>query len=317
MGLQFPAEFLAEQRDHNAGVLASATLFERPRALDLEELRRARDFHRDGSPRHQTDPAALDHELMTSCGTMRVRRFNAAAPRGLAIHFHGGGWALGSIYAQDLLLRNISQGAGLDVLSVDYPLAPETALPGIIEASQAALTAILQQNRGRQIVLIGESAGAHLALASLLALRNERERIGHIRAMVLSYGIYDLAMTPSQISWGSRFLGLSTPWLEYFYELALPGVGRELRRSPDISPLYADLAGLPPALFAIGKLDPLLDDSVMLHRRWLAAGNVGRIDIYPEAGHGFNHTATAMAAHANDATCAFLAAHLADARRER
>ena len=60
------------------------------------------------------------------------------------------------------------------------------------------------------------------------------------------------------------------------------------KRTPDISPLYADLRGLCPALFTVGTRDALLDDSLFMHARWIAAGNQGELEIYPGAAHDFD-----------------------------
>lgn len=59
-------------------------------------------------------------------------------------------------------------------------------------------------------------------------------------------------------------------------------------KDPTVSPLYADLQGLPPALFSVGLVDPLLGDSLFMHMRWQAAGNVSYLAIYPGGTHGFN-----------------------------
>jgi acetyl esterase/lipase len=64
-------------------------------------------------------------------------------------------------------------------------------------------------------------------------------------------------------------------------------VAPELRRHPDVSPLYADLSGLPPALLTVGTLDPLLDDSLFLHARWRAAGNDAELAAWAGGVHGF------------------------------
>ena len=85
----------------------------------------------------------------------------------------------------------------------------------------------------------------------------------------------------------------------------LGGRGAE-RRRPEVSPLYADLAGLPPALFTVGTADPLLDDSLFMALRWRAAGNQAELAVYPESIHGFNVFPTAMARAADERIGAWL-----------
>ncbi len=104
---------------------------------------------------------------------------------------------------------------------------------------------------------------------------------------MLQYGAFDLSMTPSQRRWGERNLVLSTPIILWFAEQFLPGLDREARRDPDISPLYADLSGMPPAIFTIGTADPLLDDTLFMEARWRAAGDATELRIWSEAPHGF------------------------------
>jgi acetyl esterase/lipase len=62
----------------------------------------------------------------------------------------------------------------------------------------------------------------------------------------------------------------------------------EAKRDPDVSPLYADLRDMPPALFTVGTQDPLLDDSLFMHARWGASGARAKLRTWPEAIHGFN-----------------------------
>jgi acetyl esterase len=81
----------------------------------------------------------------------------------------------------------------------------------------------------------------------------------------------------------------------------------EERRAPDISPLFADLRGLPPALFTVGTLDPLLDDTLFMDARWRAAGGRTELRVWPEAIHGFNAFPLRLGALANAAQYEFLA----------
>src|SRR5262249_40921092 len=82
-----------------------------------------------------------------------------------------------------------------------------------------------------------------------------------------------------------RNLVLSRPIIEYF--VSSFARDRDVR-SPEVSPLYADLRDMPPALFTVGALDPLLDDTLFMFERWRAAGNAAELRVWPHAIHGFN-----------------------------
>ena len=92
--------------------------------------------------------------------------------------------------------------------------------------------------------------------------------------------------------------------------LVYPGLTVEQRRVPSISPLYADLTALPPALFSVGTADALIDDTLFMYERWTAAGNDAQLDVYPESLHGFDMFPTTMAAEARRRIDAFITARL-------
>ena len=75
--------------------------------------------------------------------------------------------------------------------------------------------------------------------------------------------------------------------MEWFDGCVLPAADTDERRDPGVSPLYADLRDLPPALFTVGTIDPLLDDSLFMAARWRAAGNEGELRVWAEGAHGF------------------------------
>ena len=98
----------------------------------------------------------------------------------------------------------------------------------------------------------------------------------------------------------------------------VPGIARLLpdrdeagRRKPDVSPLYADLTRLPPALFLVGTIDPLVDDSRLMAERWQAANGNARLILVPESPHAFNRLPTAAAARTNAWVRTWLDARLA------
>jgi acetyl esterase/lipase len=233
--------------------------------------------------------------------------------RGVYLHLHGGGWVLGSAHQQDVGLWRLANEASVAVVSVDYRLAPEHPFPAGPDDCEAAALWLVEvaasrfgADAARKLVIGGESAGAHLAALTLLRLRDRHGLAAPFAAANLVFGVFDLTMTPSQLRWGDRNLVLSTPIMAWFYDCFLPGMAAEERRGPEVSPLYADLAGLPPALFTVGLLDPLLDDSLFMAARWSAAGNDAELLVYPEAVHGFNAFPVALAGMANEAQWRFV-----------
>ena len=209
-------------------------------------------------------------------------------PRGIYLHLHGGGWVLGGADMQDPMLERIADNTGQAVVAVEYRLAPEHPYPAGPDDCEAA-AAWLVQNGKREfgtdaLTIGGESAGGHLTAVTILRMRDRHSYTG-FRGANIVYGAFDLAMTPSQRQFGNTRLVLRTIDMQQFYNAFLPTVTD--RRTPDISPLYADLKNLCPALFSVGTRDALLDDTLFMHARWVAAGNAGELAIYPGGPHGF------------------------------
>ena len=229
------------------------------------------------------------------------------APRGVYLHIHGGGWVLGSAELQDPMLERVADNTGLAVVSVEYRLAPEhpyPAGPDDCESAAAWLVANAKTEFGTDVLTTGgESAGGHLAGATVLRMRDRYGYTG-FRGANLVYGAFDMSMTPSQRQFGDRRLVLRTIDMQQFYNAFLP-TGQD-RRDPDISPLYANLKGLCPALFSVGTADALLDDTLFMHARWIAAGNEAELAIYPGGAHGFTLFPNALSVEASARMDAFL-----------
>jgi acetyl esterase len=236
-----------------------------------------------------------------------LRIISPNSPCGVYLHLHGGGWVLGGADMQDPMLERLADATGLVVVSVEYRLAPEhpyPAGPDDCEAAALWLTEHAKAEFGSQALVIGgESAGAHLAA---VVLRRLRDRYGQasFRGVNLVYGAYDLSMTPRQRRFGNTRLVLRTIDIIQFANAFLPTVTD--RRDPDISPLYADLAGLCPALFTVGTMDALLDDTLFMHSRWVAAGNPAELDVYPGGAHGFTLYPNKLAEEAETRMADFL-----------
>jgi acetyl esterase len=234
----------------------------------------------------------LDHGITRSIpgpgGDIPLRIFVPENPKGVYLHIHGGGWVIGSAVSADPKLDAVANASSSVVVSVEYRLAPEHPYPAGPDDCLAAAAWVLENAEAEwgvtDIVIGGESAGGHLAAVTALGIRDQLNSIDRVVGMNLVYGVYDLSMTPSQKA-GTELLLIPTDTMAWFYDHFLQG--GEDRQDPAVSPLYADLAGLPPALLSVGTKDPLLDDSLFMAARLRAAGNEATLDVYPEAIHGF------------------------------
>jgi len=217
-----------------------------------------------------------------------LRVISPAQPRGIYLHLHGGGWVLGGADMQDPMLERVADNTGQAVVAVEYRLAPEHPYPAGPDDCEEAAVWLVQNGKkefGTDALTIGgESAGGHLTAVTILPMRDRHGYTG-FRGANLVYGAFDLSMTPSQRLFGDTRLVLRTIDMQQFCNAFLPTITD--RRVPDISPLYADLKNLCPALFTVGTKDALLDDTLFMHARWVAAGNEAELAVYPGGAHGF------------------------------
>ena len=233
--------------------------------------------------------------------SVRILRPSGAC-RGVYLDIHGGAWVLGNARMDDALNVEIVRTCGVAVVSVDYRIALENAVLAALDDCETAamwLIETMEEAFGAETLLVGgESAGAHLAASTLIRLR-DRGAIGRVAGAVLFYGCYDLCGTPSLCAAGPETLVLHGPTLADALSKLMPGLTPEERRDPSLSPLYAELRHLPPALFLVGDRDPLFDDTEILARRWAEANDDAEVVVAPEAPHAFNRLPTRMARKTN------------------
>ncbi|MBI2705609.1 MAG: alpha/beta hydrolase [Actinobacteria bacterium] len=234
--------------------------------------------------------------------------------RSVHLDIHGGGWCIGSAQAADYRNQQLADATGAVFVSIDYRLAPEHPFPAAPDDAEAAALWLVDHSTEEWgtagLTIGGGSAGAHLSALTLLRLRDRHgpDAVGRFRAAILDAGLYDLGLTPSARRSQDALViprAVTDACLAYF----TPGLDPEQRRQPEYSPLYADLADLPPALFVTGTLDPVLDDSLFLYERWRAAGNHAELAVYPDSVHGFTSMPTQLAAHARRHMIDFLRRH--------
>ncbi len=311
---------VAEAREANARMAAAMTDVHLE-TISPARLRAVRETGDGAFPKPVPDPRATTVTIDGPAGPIPLRIIRAERPAGAFLHIHGGGFTYGRPDEYDDLLRVIVDRMRLTVVSVDYRLAPEHPYPAGPDDCEAAAQWFLEhagelaeRPASTPIVLIGgESAGANLVVTTLLRLR-DRHGLRPFAGALLCYGWYDLGLTPSMRNFGSAPLVLSTPHCDWLATGYVGSVDREARRSPEVSPLHADLRDLPPALISVGTADPLIDDSMFLAARWRQAGNHVELDVYPEGMHGFDSLPIGLAAAALDRYVAWAGRTVAAAR---
>jgi acetyl esterase/lipase len=206
----------------------------------------------------------------------------AEGPRRVILYFHGGGWIVGSPLTHADISGALGASTGLEVVSVDYRLAPEFPAPAPIEDGLAAIDHVLARDGETSLILCGDSAGAAIALAVANAASDAiKARIAGIAACYGSYGLLD---SGSLKQFGTRESGLDTACLARMWrcahgdDAASPYSIGAVSRAPGAS-----------VYILVGALDAVFDDSIALAEALHPGGRVAGLDIVPGQGHGFLH----------------------------
>ncbi|MCW7944485.1 alpha/beta hydrolase [Streptomyces hygroscopicus] len=247
----------------------------------------------------QTEPTALGR-----VPALRVR-IEGTVPTATIVHFHGGCYAVGAPETSLTVVANLARRTGAEVVSVDYRLTPEHRYPAAVDDALTAYRALLDAGGDPlRIAVAGESAGAGLAMATLLAAR--RAGLPQPAAALLLSPWVDL--TQSGRSLESKAEVDPSMTATALRVRAADYLGDADPRGELASPALADLRGLPPILVQAGSHEVLLDDAVRLAAR-AAEGDVDvTLDVVAGAPHVFQAFAAVLdeAAAALDRAAAFL-----------
>ncbi|HKE75832.1 MAG TPA: alpha/beta hydrolase fold domain-containing protein [Acidimicrobiales bacterium] len=239
-------------------------------------------------------------------GGVPCRVFHHPEPRATYLQIHGGAMMFGAARMDDVANLAISKDVGVTVVSVDYRLAPEDPFPAGADDCLAVAAALLDGGADR-LLIGGESAGGTHAATTVLRIRDELGRIDRVAGVNFEYGLFDFGRTPSMRGVRPSDLGdVIGRDHDEVVDAYLPGRSLADLSDPACSPLYADLTGLPPALFTVGHADHLLDDNLFMAARWRAWGNQAELAVYPDCIHGFLRFPMALAERARDRITAFL-----------
>jgi monoterpene epsilon-lactone hydrolase len=212
-------------------------------------------------------------------------RAPGADPSRVLLFFHGGGYCSGSIVSHRRMVTEAGRAAGVRTLAVAYRLAPEHPFPAAYDDAFAAWRFLQAQGiPATKIVVGGDSAGGGLSLALSMRLRDLGEATP--ACLWLSSPWTDLTMSGETLATKDAVDPLiHKPYLEELASAYVPaGVDR---RDPRLSPLYADLKGLPPVLIQVGSDETLLSDSTRFAAAAGAADVAATLEIWPHMIHAW------------------------------
>jgi monoterpene epsilon-lactone hydrolase len=196
----------------------------------------------------------------------------------ILVHLHGGGYTIGSLETARPMAALLTAATGLPVLTVGYRLAPEHPYPAAVDDVVTLVSALIQRGVSPDnIVLCGESAGGGLVVAALLALRECG--LPRVAGGVCLSPWFDLTLSSPSIERNAGHDPQAQPFvLKATAQQYLAGADP---RTPLASPLFADLAGLPPLMIQAGAAEVLADDAVRLAQAAHDAGVDVECTIWP------------------------------------
>ncbi|MBF9033152.1 alpha/beta hydrolase fold domain-containing protein [Rhodobacterales bacterium HKCCE2091] len=256
-----------------------------------------RHFH----PGRPPEVAVADDTVPGPGGGIPVRRYTVpSAVEGMTVlYFHGGGFVFGDLDSHDDFCADLCAAVGVEVVSVDYRLAPEHLHPAPHGDALAAFRWL--EGRAGRIVLAGESAGGNLAAGVAQACRSSAALSGLLMVYPSLGGPPD---TASAIEHADAPLMAARDSEHY---AGLRTGGTPPKGDATFAPLEgADSAGLPPTLISVAECDPLADDGRIYAARVIEAGGQARCRVEPRLTHSFLRSRFTVA-RASDAFDAIVA----------
>ena len=271
-----------------------------PRAAPFDEPRRINDLQ--SAPLEDGGPVmAQTRELWLPIrGRRLLCRLHRPGPGVLPVlvYIHGGGWVWGSIDSHDRMAREYAAAAGCAVLLVDYALSPEAVFPQALLECADVLRWLAAHGAGlgldgARVVVGGDSAGGNLAAALGLLFRDTPGQPGP-RGLLLNYGVFDCRLDTASYREFADGYGLTLAKMDFYFRAYCPEPAARL--NPLVSPLRADLAGLPPCLVHYAGLDVLAAENQAMIEKLEAAGVAVDSAVFPGVTHGFLRSCGAVAA---------------------
>jgi epsilon-lactone hydrolase len=206
-------------------------------------------------------------------------------PGCVILYFHGGGYSTGSINSHRDFLARLCIASRMRVLAADYRLAPEHPFPAQLEDSHRVYLWLIETQgiHPERVVLGGESAGAGLTLSTLVSLRDAGLPLP--AGGVLISGWFDLDSRSTSMQFNRHYDFVTRVGIRTMAKRFAPA---SEHRNPLVSPVHADMAGLPPLLIQVGAAETLLDDNLRVAEAARAAGVDVRLEVWPDMIHAWH-----------------------------
>ena len=254
-----------------------------------------RQFWNANAPQMSTQECAVS----TRYGSVNTRIYSPQPHSQATLYYlHGGGFILGNLDTHDRIMRLLAHYTQCTVIGIDYSLSPEARFPQAIEEIVAVCQYFHHHADDyslnvKHIGFAGDSAGAMLALASALWLRDKQVPCGKVIAVLLWYGLYGLQDSLSRRLMGGAWDGLGHEDLQMYENAYLRSA--DDRESPYYCLFNNDLThDVPPCFIASAEFDPLIDDSRLLFQTLHAHQQTCQYQMYPGMLHAFLHYSRMM-----------------------
>jgi acetyl esterase len=213
-------------------------------------------------------------------GARRYEPMAAKRAGTVIVYFHGGGWVIGSLDSADLACRELCLATGATVISVDYRLAPEAKFPAAVDDAVLAVRAVAAQYPDRRLVVAGDSAGGNLATVAAIELRDEA-LVDH------QLLIYPVTTCDLHIGFDMTFEGISLYYDEMQLNTDLYIEDASQMSDPRVTPLGADVRGLPPVTMVLAECDPITAQGRLYADALRSAGVEVKERTFDHMFHGF------------------------------